>query len=139
MQSLFLEMRPDLAEVDETVVALNKAASGFLSDLKLASFEIALAEALTNAVRYGVSPVNDEPIRITMQMSEKSVTLEIVDAGEQGPSDLYDDVERPEDIDPLAESGRGLSLIRHCVDGLTFQPRQGENRLELIFHPDIAD
>lgn len=142
MPLLSLEMRPELSEVDMVVTSLKEAAGKALSEMKLATFEIALSEALTNAVRHGLassegSMAPDQPIKVTLSDSPRGLLIEIIDAGTQGPEDLYEDVASPDAIDLMAESGRGLSLIRHCVDDLTFEPAPGHNRLELLFHPDL--
>lgn len=145
MSRMSRQMRPELSEVDAMVAALIDAARPALSEVKLAAFEIAMAEALTNAVRYGVAAGAEAtdlaalpPIEVTLSHQPRGVVVEIIDAGDQGPDDLYADVVAPEAIDLMAESGRGLSLIRHCTDDLSFEPAAGHNRLVLIFTPDVS-
>ncbi|WP_161555792.1 ATP-binding protein [Mangrovicoccus ximenensis] len=131
--AIVLEMPPKLDEIDHLVVTLKAALDGAVSEDKLSAMEIAVTEALANAVNHGTSAALDETIRVTATIGADGVRVEIVDAGEQMPDDLYEDVASLDEVDPLAESGRGLPLIRFCSDDLVYEPRDGQNRLELLF------
>lgn len=133
MPPLVLQMRPELSEIDAIVMALKDAARAWLPDDRLTGLEIAAAEALSNAVRHGTADTPRDPVAVTLSHLPDRVLVEIVDAGDPPPDDLFDDVPDPEGIDPMAESGRGLSLIRHCVDDLTFEHQAGRNRLKMAF------
>ncbi|EPX75439.1 ATP-binding protein [Salipiger mucosus] len=131
--TIVLEMPPVLGEIDPLVVSLKRELADSLPEEKLSALEIAIAEALTNAVEHGASASVSQPIAVSASSTDLGVTIEIIDAGDQVPHDLYDEVVSLDDIDPLAESGRGLSLIRHLSDKLIFEQRDGRNRLELQF------
>ncbi|APX24103.1 MAG: ATP-binding protein [Rhodobacteraceae bacterium] len=133
---IVLEMQPSLDRIDPLVLSLKKEFENLLSEEKLGSMEIALAEALANAVTHGTSAGQSEPIRVTASDSAAGVTVEIVDAGKQVPRELYENVAALEDVDPLAENGRGLPLIRFLTDDLVFEHRDGQNRLQLLFARD---
>ncbi|MBT9383021.1 ATP-binding protein [Pseudooceanicola sp. CBS1P-1] len=137
MSTTVLEMPPRLDEIDGMVLSIKDTARTCLSEEKIASLEVALSEALANAVKHGLSPNLDVPIKVTVVQTDKELKLQIVDAGEPGPVNLFEDVKDLDDIDPMAESGRGLSLIRFCVDRLHFEPQGNRNFLELVFTSDL--
>ncbi|WP_022707585.1 MULTISPECIES: ATP-binding protein [Paracoccus] len=127
------DIRPDEAEVDRVLPDLCRALADLLTPDKLTALEIAVAEALTNAIRHARASGTPETIRIAASVEPARVRIEIVDAGDQSPADLFEDVADLDQIDPLAEGGRGLSLISHCADGVEFVPAQGRNLLRLAF------
>lgn len=131
-----LDMSPDQAEVDRVVPLLIAELSGALSEDRLMSVEIAMAEALTNAVKHALASGTPDVIHVSAQSDARQVRLEIVDAGAQSPQDLYQDVAELGDIDPMNDSGRGLSLISHLADEVVFNPAHGKNQLILIFNRD---
>ena len=128
-----LEMPPSLGEIDPVVVSLKAQLEAALSEDKLSALEIAVTEALANAVKHGDTESAGLPIRVVASTGAADVRVEIIDAGRQGPADLFKDVGDIAEVDPLAENGRGLSLICHFADGLRFEPSEGRNRLELTF------
>ncbi len=134
---LVLEMPPRLGEVDQIVTSLCRGLAGTLPQDKLSGLEIAVTEALANAVTHGDAASGADPIRVIASAGPAEVRIEIIDAGRQGPEDLYQGVGDIGDVDPLAENGRGLSLICHFVDGVTFEPGDGANRLELLFQRGV--
>ncbi|HBY5227131.1 TPA: anti-sigma regulatory factor [Klebsiella pneumoniae] len=62
------------------------------------------------------------------------VTLRFIDAGEIFPAERLALARNDEhfDVDPLAESGRGLRLILRAVDYFNVETRAGENVTTLI-------
>jgi serine/threonine-protein kinase RsbW len=69
------------------------------------------------------------------------VTLRFIDAGEVFPAERLALARGDErfDVDPLAESGRGLRLILRAVDYFNVETRAGENVTTLIKAlPDAA-
>lgn len=130
---LRLEMSPDFIEVDRVVPAVAQGLSSALSPDKLMAVEIALAEALTNAVKHAQASGTPEVIHVTATTLPESVRIEIIDAGDQSPADLYDDVPQVGDIDPLSDGGRGIPLISHLADEVRFEPAHGRNLLRLVF------
>lgn len=131
-----LYMQTDLGQLDGTLAQLKELASGLLSDDKLSSFEIAVIEALTNAVQHAVSPVPEKAIAITMDIQTDHVRILIVDAGKRAPDDLYENVPKPHEIDEMSESGRGVPLISLLADHISFLASDGGNQLEMIFNRD---
>lgn len=131
-----LHMPTELDQLDGMVAQLTELASPTLSEDKLTSFEIAVMEALTNAVQHAVSPAPDKPVAITIDVQPDRVRVVIFDAGARAPDDLYDNVPQPHEIDEMSESGRGIPLISMLADDVLFQPGEGGNRLQMVFNKD---
>jgi anti-sigma regulatory factor (Ser/Thr protein kinase) len=92
-------------------------------------FRTALAEALANAIIYGnrLDPAKDVEVRI--HVGSDQVRVEVTDAGDGFDPDALPDPTDPENVD--REQGRGLYVIRHLADEVTFNAKG--NRLCLVF------
>ncbi len=78
---------------------------------------MAFSEAFTNALVHGNARLPEKTIRVRFEINENSVTADITDEGHGG-------LERIRHITPpgpMAEGGRGVALIRHYADELTFE------------------
>jgi len=83
--------------------------AGFVG-LDLGDIEIAIGEAVTNAILYG-SPDATSQIRIACRFAGNSLHIEIRDQG-QG----FDPARVPEDVGTDALGGRGIRLMRALMD-----------------------
>jgi anti-sigma regulatory factor (Ser/Thr protein kinase) len=92
-------------------------------------FRTALAEALANAMTYGnrLDPEKDVEVRIHVGIHQ--VRVEVSDAGDGFDPDSLADPTTPENLD--REQGRGLFVIRHLADEVTFNAKG--NQLCLVF------
>lgn len=92
-------------------------------------FRTALAEALANAMTYGnrLDPAKDVEVRIHLGIHQ--IRVEVIDAGDGFDPDALPDPTDPENVD--REQGRGLYVIRHLADEVTFNAKG--NRLCLVF------
>lgn len=98
----------------------------------LIRLEIALTEALNNVVLHGNLP-EDAGIDLTVRKAGPALLVEIRDPGRPVPARLFDAARNPAEIDPLAESGRGIPLIVAMSDALGYDSREGSNCLTLRF------
>ncbi|GHG33723.1 ATP-binding protein [Paracoccus aerius] len=98
----------------------------------LIRLEIAVAEALNNVVLHGDLPAG-AGIDMTVRKNAGDVDVDIRDPGRPVPPELFTAARDPADIDPLDESGRGISLIVAMSDALHYESRDGSNRLTLRF------
>lgn len=73
---------------------------------------LAVSEAFTNALTHGNRYDAGKVIRVELSVNERRLTADIIDEGHGGLSRVA--AHRPPG--PLAESGRGISLIRHYSD-----------------------
>jgi len=88
--------------------------------------EVALEEALTNAVVHGNQLQRDKPVHVVVQADDQRFAVLIEDQGAGFTEDRIADRDDPDTI--LAEHGRGIHLIDHYVDELIFQ-RPGNRQL----------
>lgn len=119
-------MPATLEAIDLLAPKVRDAAAAHLPEDRLFALEIALVEALSNIVRHG-HPAGE--VEIALHFGD-GIEVEIVDVGNPIPPGLLE-AEVPDD--PLAESGRGLALIRTCADDLRYERGGGRNRLTLTF------
>lgn len=123
-------MQNTLEDVDPLVVTLKGDVSALLDIATAFRVELCVSEALTNVVRHAAS---DAQIEIVLSETDDGVTVAIFDPDGAAHFDLRDHAPALENIDPLAECGRGLGLIMQCADAVTYGPDGGRNRLALTF------
>jgi serine/threonine-protein kinase RsbW len=81
----------------------------------------ALAEALSNAIRYGNALDPAKLARIRVAVTSEAVEVQVTDEGEGFDPGAQPDPTTPDAI--AREDGRGLFVIRHLVDQVTFNER----------------
>lgn len=102
----------------------------------LDAVELALHEALTNAISHGNQESTSKAVRVTLaQRSNCGVVLVVKDCGggfdaNQVPDPLGDRL--------LSERGRGIFLMRQLVAWVDFVYDQGTEVRLWLSHPDIA-
>lgn len=85
--------------------------------------QVALSEACANAVRHASG---SSEYFVTLEVGPEGCEVEIVDVGP------VFEIPEPTEIDPEAEAGRGLWLMRALVDDFQFLREQDANRVRLI-------
>jgi anti-anti-sigma factor len=85
-------------------------------------FTVAANEAVANAIQHG-RPCDDDTIHVLVTEDEGRLTLAVRDAG------TFELAPPPDD--PLPESGRGLTLMSHLVDGVALSRDDGHTHVEL--------
>lgn len=96
-----------------------------------ARLAIVVEELLLNIVEHGLPPIGD-PIHLTFTRMPRGIRLAIIDGG------AYFDprsAEVPGDLPPERGGGAGIALIRTWADILSYERRDGRNRL-LVELPD---
>jgi len=81
----------------------------------------ALAEALTNAILYGNDADADRRVRIRVELGSDVVHIHVSDDGAGFDESAVPDPTTPERL--AREDGRGLFVMRHLVDRVTFNAR----------------
>lgn len=122
-----------LEDVDRTVMSLQADVCATLGPAVAARFEICMSEALTNIVKHGQTAAPDAQIEMVLAWAGDAVTVEILDLPGAAPFDLRTHAPRLDEIDPLAEGGRGLALIMHCATAVDYVTSGPRNRLVLTF------
>ena len=98
------------------------------------ALDLAACETATNIIRYALHEDRESRFGVEFRVADRRVTLRFTDAGETFPAERLAMARGDEhfDVDPLAESGRGLRLILRAVDYFNVETRAGENVTTLI-------
>lgn len=98
------------------------------------ALDLAACETATNIIRYALHEDGQCVFRAEFFADDDRVTLRFIDAGEIFPAERLALARDDEhfDVDPLAESGRGLRLILRAVDYFNVETGAGENVTTLI-------
>ncbi len=93
----------------------------------LIDLELAFVEAANNIVVHGYAGADGE---ITLEVAkEGGLRVVLIDGGKPIPADL---LVNPPAVGTDSERGRGLAIIRACVDHLNYTSGDGLNRLTLF-------
>jgi serine/threonine-protein kinase RsbW len=76
-------------------------------------FEVAITEALANAVKHGKSETDDATIQCEIEVQDRQLTLRILDCGRgfRIPDPRLPDI-NPDRVESLPEAGYGLPIIQ---------------------------
>jgi anti-sigma regulatory factor (Ser/Thr protein kinase) len=98
-------------------------------------FEVALSEAITNAVKHGRREGPDSTITCELELENRRLTVRIFDDGEgfRLPTAALPDVSRKR-IDALPASGYGLAIMQTVFSKISVVEVAGRFGLELALH-----
>jgi len=109
-----------------------------LSPIVVTRVKICATEALTNIVRHATPEARGKIVEAALHLDARDVTLEIFDLSGAPAFDPRDFAIDLNDVDPFAETGRGLGLIMHYADAVDYGKVDGRNRLSLSFQKDAT-
>ena len=132
MDSRGFHVECGLGPVDAATGDVRAFVGDGLAPEALIRLEIVLTEALNNVVLHGGLPPG-AGIDLAVRKDGAGVWVEIRDPGRPVPAELFGTARDPADLDPLAESGRGIPLIVALSDALRYESRDGANCLTLRF------
>jgi serine/threonine-protein kinase RsbW len=92
---------------------------------------LAIEEIVTNCINYGYDDAGEHTIEITLTVADHTLTLTVVDDGHE-----FDPLARPAPNLTLAVEerpigGLGIHLLRNLTDAMSYERRDGLNRLTL--------
>ncbi|MCD6603848.1 ATP-binding protein [Klebsiella variicola] len=98
------------------------------------ALDLAACETATNIIRYALHEDRESRFGVEFRVADRRVTLRFTDAGETFPAERLALARGNEhfEVDPLAESGRGLRLILRAVDFFDVEMNAGKNITTLI-------
>ena len=137
---LSLSIDSDLAAVQKAAHAVRAACAGRIPPAVVDEIEIAVVEAINNVIAHGYGGRACHEIRVQLSLQSEKVVIEIIDRALPMAPGLFaalpEDPFRSDMTDrtSLAESGRGLALIRVTMDEVAYCSEGGENRLRLTKH-----
>ena len=122
---LSLHVPSDLDYVGEAVELITRYCQSCpcaLSPRRLRfNLRTALAEALANAIIYGNRQDPARLVHVRVQLGRDAVRIEVSDDGTGFDPSTVPDPTVPENLE--REDGRGLFVLRHLVDHVTFNER----------------
>jgi serine/threonine-protein kinase RsbW len=83
--------------------------------------QVALSEALANAILRGNCEDCSKTVLVTAELRPEQITIQVTDEGEGFDPSAVTDALAPERLEDTR--GRGLFLIRRLVDSVTFNER----------------
>jgi len=92
---------------------------------------LAIEELVTNCIKYGYDDAAEHLIEIVLSIMQRVLTLEIIDDGRAfDPSSVPPpDLSRAFEDRPVG--GLGIHLLRELTDSMSYERRDGANRLTL--------
>jgi serine/threonine-protein kinase RsbW len=102
------------AVADAAAAAADFARSCGLADEAAFGIDMAVREAITNAIVHGNKEDDTKKVELTFNCSQRAVEIEVTDQGEGFDPASIPDPTTPENI--LKTSGRGNFLIRNFMD-----------------------
>lgn len=125
-----------IAEVDPLIMRLMAAAEPMMGAERLLSLELAAIEALTNVVLHGCAGQPDATIDVEILANPDGLSLLITDPGVPMAKGAFENAPDLDQIDPTAESGRGLAMITGCADVVVYTRMADQNCLTLTFYSE---
>lgn len=124
-----VKVERDLAAVAPTVAALRNwlRVRGVPADDAVNEIDLAVTEALTNAIRHGGADQTDFSVRLAWCWRAGELEIEVSEPGRYVPAAGWDSL--PDD--PLSEGGRGGFLISELMDAVEHRNAGGRHALRL--------
>lgn len=140
---LFQALDRDLSAIAPVAEAMRNYAAGMLGMDGATSVELSLVEALTNAIKHGsLNGRATGQIVVKGHANGRAMVVEVFDSVPVVPEGLLERAGahrleiNPEDIDTLAENGRGLSIIVLCMDEVTLSTTKDKYILRMVKYPE---
>ncbi len=89
---------------------------------------IAVTEAVNNAIRHGNRGMKSKNVSLTLMINDSAIRFRIEDEGSGFDYDNLPDPTAPENIEK--PGGRGIFLMKHLSDDVTFKERGSVVELE---------
>ncbi|MFN3664191.1 ATP-binding protein [Yoonia sp.] len=129
----------DLHQVQAVTVPVRDLAMQFLDADDAASVELALVEAVTNAIKHGsINGRDTGQITVTAMADEGRFVVDVVDNVPVVPKDALDRARKRgasfdiDDIAGLEESGRGLSIMILSMDEIILSTANDKYILSMV-------
>jgi len=91
--------------------------------------ELAVCEALNNAIIHGLPNRPDESVQLEIVQASDRIVFFISDCG-PGMPEGFEEVGK-EQTNSLAPGGRGIAIMREVMDRVTYERREGRSILKL--------
>jgi len=129
----------DLREVQSVAIPVKAYAAQFMADDDAAAVELALVEAVTNAIKHGsINGRDTGQITVTAHADNDRLVVEVVDNVPVLPKDALDRARNRgaafdiDDIAALEESGRGVSIMVLAMDEIILSTANDKYILSMV-------
>jgi serine/threonine-protein kinase RsbW len=108
-----------------------------LTAAQISQVELAVVEAVNNAVEHAYEQHGGHPVVVECQLTVERLQVRVCDEGQaMDPQALTTAAAGFVEMDPLDPDswhhrGRGLTIIRSCMDTVSYASGQGVNTLEM--------
>lgn len=114
------------------VAVLGIARDAGLDELHASQIELAVVEAVNNAIEHAYCGVPGRRVEVTVRVAGRHLTLEVADTGRSMAWEAECAAAEARNLaDPLADGGRGLMIIRELLDEVGYRSAGGRNVLSL--------
>ena len=96
--------------------------------------DLALAEAVTNIIRYAFEDSASHNIKVTMHYQYNNITVEIKDKGRPFDPLKHPKVIFPRSLEEASKGGLGIHLIRTYTDECYYRREGGANILTMVIY-----
>ena len=131
---LDIESQPECIELLSG--ALCGACQLALPAAEIAKLNLAMVEAVNNAVEHAYHREPGHWVRVELELAPDRFSLRVRDRGQPMPPDRLEAVTAfvdpdPEDPETWSLRGRGLAIIKSCMDRVEYEVRDGVNTLSM--------
>ena len=138
IQTIALQVNTDLNELTKVLDWFEHIPHDTMSKRDWLGFKTAIAEVFTNVVRHAHQNMPKEtPINLEATLTENTLEVKVFDFGTG--FDLSSKLSNLDDVDVNALGGRGLALIHHIVDLLSYERIGDRNCMLMIKHYSPVD
>ncbi|MBW1783824.1 MAG: ATP-binding protein [Deltaproteobacteria bacterium] len=128
----------DIQNVPLIGMSVNKLClSASFSTIDAFNIELCVVEAITNSIRHSYSEEIGHEVKVVFTLTQEDIVIDICDTGPSMDPDLLDRavIQYPEgndnEIETIAEGGRGLGIIKEIMDSVVYRSEIGENCLSM--------
>lgn len=127
---MFLQMRPDLKEVDRISSDIYDELVPIVGREKAFIVELVVIEACTNIVKHGCIK-EDSQIDIELSINQRNIEFTITDEGTPF-NPLLKKLPDLSNLEELKNGGIGIYLIRNLSKRISYKYSEGKNRLKIL-------
>jgi serine/threonine-protein kinase RsbW len=140
-EAFTIDIVSDYAEVRRVAEWLADVGKGRIDEAVLDDLQLVVAEAVNNIIRHAYREEPGRPISVRLEIAAAGITLVLRDSGQAPPPGFPQSKVGSLEVDPsdlaaLADSGRGLAIIKSCVDQMDYVRDGSFNELSLSLRHD---
>jgi anti-sigma regulatory factor (Ser/Thr protein kinase) len=92
---------------------------------------LAIEELVTNSIKYGYDDAAEHLIEIVLSIMQRVLTVQFVDDGRAFDPSLVPAPDLTQPLEDRPVGGLGIHLLRELTDSMSYERRDGANRLTL--------